>query len=245
MKKMLYIMGVVLAIASCTKDEEVASAAQADGYVSLTAGSPTRVSADGLDWSGDEELLVVTKSGEATYSYLNYTISNAGTGAMSPDNDSDKIISGEELTYYAYYPRDDSSDIYYTCDLTTSQEPLLTAQATSSSESVNLQFKHQYARLTINLVAGEVTDFTDAKVTISGAYLKGKYNAVTNSISNPERVDLTLSVIGTTATSYIIPYATAIDVVVKVGDDEYATKIAHQAWAAGKSYQYNIKVGED
>lgn len=245
MKRILYIIGVVLLIASCTKTDEIAEPTLGDGYVTLSAGSPSRVSGDGLEWTGGEEICVVTVK-DSKYSYLKYTISNAGTGAMTPYSDSDKIINDGEFTYYAYYPYGDGVQ-QYKCDLTQSQEPLLAVVGTkSSSEKVSLQFSHKYAHLTFNLVAGAVQDLSDATVKVSGAYVKGDYRSTDGTFSNVTKEDLQLTTTNGVATTYIIPTNLwhSIDVVVTAGGSEYATKLESRRWESGKTYSFDIEVGK-
>ncbi len=245
MKRILYIMCAGLLIASCAKDEELINDSVGDGYVTLSAGSPSRVTADGLEWSGGEEICVVTVDG-TSYNYLRYTITDAGTGAMTPYSDSDKIISDGELTYYAYYPYDDGGQ-QYDCDLTQSQEPLLAVVGTkSSSEKVSLQFGHKYARLSFNLIPGAVQDLSDATVKVSGAYVKGDYRSTSGDFSNVTKADLQLTTTNGVATTYIIPTTVwhPIDVVVTAGGNEYATSLSSRQWVAGKSYSFDIEVGE-
>lgn len=143
MKKILYIIGVALAVASCTKSEEVVSRELVeDECVNLFAAAPTRVTADGMEWENGDDIgvsiytKIIDPDQDLNYKYtyvfnLHYTISDATTGAMSPVSDDDKCTLGNQTRYYAHSPYSTDSSFFvdgdYKCDVRINQTPILSA----------------------------------------------------------------------------------------------------------------------
>lgn len=253
MKKILLYISIALAVASCDKSEEVYDDFGGADYVRFKASTPTRVTEDGTAWEANDPIGITTYD-DATKTYthnLSYKISNVSTGEMDVDgDDTNRIITDGELQYIAYSPRTTTAydDGVITCDLTASQEPLLVAKTTSSDESVSLTFSHKYVLLSFTFTGyGDAADLSKATAQLTGAYAKGQYSLTSGNWGGLDVAPIDITIKDGKAMIYALPQFPkdkGVKVMVTLDGDEYATAITTEQWVAGKTYSYNINVGE-
>ncbi len=252
MKKLLTYIGILLAIASCTKDETTTFVAS-DGTVQLSAGVTTRVSdSDDCAWKLNDEVGVFTDQSNETN--LLFTISNISTGAMSNGSGVElTTLDGDTRSYYAYHPRkENQSSTKIAIDCTTSQStPLLYATATNNSKSVKLQFDHQLAKVAFSISISEVysSSLTGCTAKLTGAYATADFDLEKGEFSDEAVADISLTLDAATGSivAYIPPMKGVsgnVKLWITTADDKIFVKtITTTDWDGGSSYSYKISVG--
>lgn len=272
--------------AGCTKEDEPVNG-DTPIAVSLNTQiqSLTRTTADGNTWiQGDEVgIYMLTANGMWPESFLTsaenkkYTVQNTTTGVLAPADGKDVYypLSGD-IDIVAYYPYgtpeshtgSDNQPLPYSISVNLSDQSnpaaidLLYAKAkgiSKGSTPVNLQFRHVFSRITLNVAAGDgftdsdIEKLTAADVTISQcpAYLTVdiQNGDVSNNRStsfplyknNPPLSD------GSVIFSAIIPPGSRQDYPITFmmnGMDYHCTLTSDDRFLAGNNYVYPVTVSK-
>ncbi len=252
MKKILYILGVMLAVASCTKtDEGFDNPNSGDGAVQFMASAPTRVTEDS-EWQADDRIGVFAGS----VSNTEYKIKADNSGAMEYVSGKAIYAPSSSQSYYGYYPYDaDINGSKLSVDLTSNQLPLVWAKAENMSGSnVTFDFKHQLVKLNLTFRAGglDIANLDGATATLKGANTKGEFDVVTGAWNSSATVaeDLPLTIAtteaSTTLTIYVMPTTSPnanTTIEISAGSKNFVWQPTTTAWEVGNTYDYNVTVG--
>ncbi|MFI3319908.1 MAG: fimbrillin family protein [Rikenellaceae bacterium] len=255
MKKLLYI-GIAAAILGCTKSEELSTSA-ADGAISFSAGEiATRVTDGGttLSWESNEKINVTDGTTSATY-----TISNTSTGALQYYSGNAFYTYGNsEQTFYGWSPSTlTATEGKLSLDLSdqTSVSQVVVGTASTTTTTATFAFAPIYTKVVFNLTAGgaDVTALTDAKATLSGANVTGKYDYAAGTFDATSLVSATITpeVVGVdgdsskaTITVYILETTSMSgELTISVNGIDFVSSLAGKSWAEGDMYEYNVTVG--
>lgn len=261
MKKILYIIGAMLALASCTQEmaDDITSL---DGAVNFTtSNSITRASAM-ESWAGGESVGIYSKnSTDIVDNNVEYTAVDATPVKFSAVGDPICYTSvSAELSFVAYYPfNEDNTSEDITIDLVNNQDDILVSDVISAAQddnkSVDFTFSHILSMVSIDISSSDqITDLSDLRIFIANSNTAATYDlyAETGSAlsigSDHGHIEMAISEDGTKATAFVMPsdYTSSDAIIFYI---EVAKRTFHHemnpTWVAGTKYTYSATVGYD
>ncbi len=267
MKKILYIAGVMLSIASCAKE----------GTTEVENLSPTFTSsivesrASGTEWeTGDQIGIMVTQSNDIVGGYkynscYDVSFTDPTQGAFVANTPLDQIYYSMDeevmLDFYAYYP--------YSAELVEADEnyPISVAEQSvpqkidfmeastlgsggynKESDEVELSFSRNMAKLTLALKAGAGISLSEiSAVTLTGFYTSAIYDFPTNTFGSLSgtTTDITpLAEGGSLYSAILIPESSSSQVVYFTLDsgEVIPLELTKYTLARGENLYFNVTV---
>lgn len=260
--------------ASCSSDDE--SNEPNDGRVKFTSGvnAPTTkvAGANGDQWEGTEQIGIFMRDNAAgkAIQQPNVLYTTTSTGASATFTSSTPLYypvnTPAAVDFVAYHPYTTlTGDYGYSVDVATqtsqSAIDLMVATADNSAAGydktntspVNLVFKHQLAKVKIDVTAGDgVADLTGLAVSIKGMNTKANFDISSATLSNEGTV-AAITPVGTGANyeAILLPVAlTTQTIEFTVGGNTYVWQINDSAnntnnvtsLEKGKVYTFNVTV---
>ncbi len=259
MKKILYLIGAMLAMASCNQEMEDGFTTL-DGAVSFTtSNSITRAATEKESWSGGESVGIYSKSSDIIDENIQYTAVAGNPVIFTTTADPICYTSLDgTLSFVAYYPyNEDNTGQSIVIDLAESQDDILVSdvvEAVQSATSVDFTFSHILSMVSIEISEGiYITDLSDLRIFIADSYTSATYDlyasepALNVDTSHKGHIEMSIEVNGdqATATAFVMPYSSYdSDVIfyIEVAERTFFYKMT-PTWEAGTIYTYSATVG--
>lgn len=270
MKKYIILAATALSFAACNNDNEPATSA--DGTVALevnAAISGTQTRASGEKWATGDRIGISTLAGTGTnYSNVPYRYNGA---KFEPNAAPIYFQTGEEVTFYAYYPyREDATynSVSTGADMQTAEKQptidfLFASGATASKNSPTVSFTGDYAfthrmsQIAIEFAEGKGMDLDGnlTDYTLSGLTLSGRFDTSTGVAAladEAEATNLTLALSGvattdgkyTTAPVIVFPQeVTSMELAVTVDGQTYRATLTVPSVTVGGEAKSGLQAG--
>lgn len=219
----------------------------------------TREGNIGIYMVGENSLDIVEQTANRNYhwvaSQLTFNPASADQAVYFP-------VDGSKVRFAAYYPHQTLTNNIYKVDLT--DQPSLNDQAAfellwtgvtaahdKTQPTVALNFDHQYARIDLSVKNGTGITKEDLKkivVTMTEMQLKADFDVLTGEITpDGDAGELTFNrwaSDGSGQTALVLPTEASQTRVINftLGKDTFVWKIPEKTFAAGKVYEYTVKV---
>lgn len=261
----LALVATMANFTACNNDTEEAIAQESE--IRLTSEiTPSRVTNPELQStqivSGRQVGITITGA-KTEHNNVSWTV--AADGSLT--NNGDAIYYGNgTATVTAYHPFNDNWDesITYVFSVSTDQSKdanylisdLLWASntGTKADETVKLNFTHKLAKINVSLTSEDMTDLSNATISICGTNLDTQFNPSTGELSTSTTTNIAEIKSGVTTTNaytasaIIIPQEVANGTkfikVVHSGKTFYYTLTNNKTFESGKAYNYSLKVKE-
>lgn len=184
---------------------------------------------------------------------------------FNPQSDDQTVYfptDGSKCRFAAYYPHQVLTDNVYKVDL--ANQPSLneqnafellwtgvTAASDKTQPAVELNFDHQYAKISLSVKKGTgitADDLNNIVVTMAEMYLTADFNVLTGAMTpTGDAVELTFNrwaSDGSSQTAFVLPTEASASRVMNftLGTDTFAWAIPAKAFEAGKEYKYTVTV---
>lgn len=265
MKKILFIIGAIFALAGCMKDD--LSLEASDLLVNFTTANSITRAEEKSTWSAGDQIGIYAANSLDALKYTNVPYTASGTtGTISFDPASEKIYytsysnNTKFVAYYPYYKEVSSTEI--PIDLEAAQDDLLVSGIVEQSQSagnVALTFNHALTLVEITVSASdEFKSLDDLNVFITGSYTEGSYELMgqiltVDATQGHVIMDVALEdedeTVTATVTAFVMPsdYSGATDPVIIYFEIAGRTfyKELNPDWDAAYKYSYSAKMGDD
>lgn len=232
--------------------------------LSSTVGTATRAADDLLETnftSGTTVTVQVTDIGTnpITYDPIVYTAN--GSGGLTPASTQYYPASGNNVSAYAYYPADASTEAdgfevdtdqsddegYEASDLMYASIPTLTKGSTN-----NLEFQHLLSKIIVTLAAGsgfDASELADATIALNGVKYMGTFDPATGAFTpadNTENITIATTASTTAHAAVVVPQdMSGKEIAVTIGGNSVAYSIpASTIFERGTVYSYTITVAK-
>ncbi|MFR9584278.1 MAG: fimbrillin family protein [Rikenellaceae bacterium] len=196
MKKLFLFFTFLLLVASCHKDTFITINGEKVTFTATVVEAETKASLKSTWKDGDEVALFVNGdvNGDDSKIYR-YSVAENGAMTLQGDNEDFVIKVGDDVTYTAYYPYDETLTTLseYEACCSAGEIDYMKVVAVSSEKEVTLQFEHRLAALCFDFaVNGTIID-------------PEVYLALDGDLDNPITLDLT-EYEGTVVSNMLVNY---------------------------------------
>lgn len=260
----------LLNILSCMQDypnpNDVQKEIKVDGSIDGATNSGVKTRALNNKWEKNDAIGIFMKKSGANLAQSALApnakyVTTDGSSNFSPvpSNEIYFPLNEEKVDFISYYPYSEKLDDFnYPVDVTDQSKlakiDLMYAGNVkgidSSTENVNLSFKHQLSNLVLNITMEEGgSDLSELKAEITNAHSKASFSLIDgtlNNLSDPSNISFNVSTDGTLAQVILLPTTSLLDqkLVLTLGTSIYSYDLSENATIKtfDKSTKYTLEV---
>ncbi len=255
------------ALTACNNNDNAYDPAPVRFTAGIDAVATPETRAAGTAWGADAIGIFMTEAATTHYANKQYTTTGNGNFTAAAGNEMYYPMSGNTVSFVAYYPYDAGATLDTPIDITIGAQTnqpafdlLYSSGATGSkaaaSTPVALTFEHKLSKIVMNVTADDNVGATDEEledmtVTIEGMNTEAEFDLSDGSLAVTADTDTDITPRTVTAGSIydaiIMPgdYAAgAVKVVFTVGGEAFTWTLTgpQAAFAAGNEYTYAVKL---
>ncbi len=269
MKKIIYSVFALVALASCAKETKEVESFD-DNVVRISSGIETRAS--GTSWSSGDAISVFayntgqTSDSDKIADNIKHTANSSGTSSLfTPTSYFYYPTDGTNIDVYAIYPYAESTTLStYSIDVSSEKQSdhtlidLMSAKVTNqekSADPISMTFSHILAQVQVTLSAAENgglkdDDIAAATVKLGGTIVSGNYSIASSSnnaitlTSGAVASNIEITATDKVATFMVIPQEATLVFTITVDGVNYSTSDTTFTMASSSIYAYDITVSK-